>query len=693
MKVLQILPELNVGGVETGTLDLCRYLITKGHQAVVVSGGGKLVEELEQIGVKHYTLPANEKSLFSILRMIDKLSVIIREEKVAIVHARSRVPAWATFFACRRTNTAFITTCHGYYSHHFFSRVMAWPKLVICPSRVIARHMVEDFGLPHERLRLIPRSVNLEKFPFRAVDSRPAEEFIVGIIGRITPLKGHEYFLRAMAKVIRQVPSLKVWIIGDAPEGKQDYKQELMTLVRRLVLSNYVEFLGNRSDIPELLSHMHCLVLSTVTEEAFGRVILEAQAAGVPVVATRVGGVVDIVDEEKTGLLVTPRDPDEMAAATIRIFKDKTLSRRLSAAGRRKVEQQFTLKEMGDKTLKVYDELLHLQNILVIKLGAVGDVILVTPSLRAIRGHFPRAKIFCLTGKEGREVLQRCPFLDDLIVYDYKEANRGIKGLLCLGQQLRRYNFDLAIDFQNSRKSHWLSFLSLARQRCGYDRKFGFLLNQKVKYDGGQLPAVEHQFQLLQALGIKPQDRTLKLWPAKTDEDYVAGLLDSEWLSEVTNIVGINIAASEKWLSKSWPIENIVRLCDELSRRNIRVVLTGTLVDMPKAERIMRLTKSRPVNFTGKTTIMQLASLIKRCKVYISADSAPLHIAAAMGAAVIGLFGPTSPQRHMPPAEKFAIIKGKADCAPCYKPNCRRVECMYSIGVEEVLEAIMRFLD
>lgn len=693
MKVLQILPELNVGGVETGTLDLCRYLTSLGHQAVVVSRGGKLVGELEKIGVRHYALPVNEKSLFTILKMVDKLSGIIVKEKVDIVHARSRVPAWIAFFACRRTNTAFIATCHGYYSRHYFSRVMAWPKLVICPSRVISRHMVEDFGLPYERVRLIPRSVDLERFNFRPAGSRDQEEFIVGIIGRITPLKGHDYFLKAMAKVIRQVPSLKIWIIGDAPEDKQDYKQEIMTLVRRLVLSNYVEFLGSRSDIPELLSSMHCLVLSTVTEEAFGRVILEAQAAGVPVVATRVGGVVDIIDEEKTGLLVTPRDPEEMAAAVSRIFKDKTLARNLSESGREKVERQFTLKEMGTKTLKVYEELLHLQNILVIKIGAVGDVILAIPSLRAIREHFPQAKIFCLTGREGREVLQRCPFLDGLIVYDYKDADRGPKGFLRLCWQLRRHSFDLTIDFQNNRKSHLLSFLSLARERCGYDRKFGFLLNRKVKYDGGALPAVEHQFQLLEALGIKPREWSLKLWPAKTDEDYIAGLFDSQWLSGVANVVGINIAASERWVSKSWPVEHIVRLCDELASRNIRAVLTGTAQDIPKAETILRLAKSKPVNFTGKTTIMQLASLIKRCKVYVSADSAPLHIAAAMGVAVVGLFGPTSPERHMPPAEKFAIIKGKTDCAPCYRPNCRHVKCMRSISDEEVLEAIQRFIE
>ena len=160
MKILQILPELNVGGVETGTLDLAKYLLRRGHKAVVVSAGGSLVKDLEVMGVKHYRLPVHNKSLFSMIKSIGPLADIIRKEGIDIVHARSRAPAWIAYFACRRTKTVFITTCHGYYTKHLFSYVMGWAKRVIVLSNVIARHMLEDFAVPLERIRLVPRSVD-----------------------------------------------------------------------------------------------------------------------------------------------------------------------------------------------------------------------------------------------------------------------------------------------------------------------------------------------------------------------------------------------------------------------------------------------------------------------------------------------------------------------------------------------------
>ena len=224
MNILQILPALNVGGVETGTLDLAKYLVKSGHKVVVVSNGGELVKELESFGAIHYQLPVHKKSIFTIVKTIPRLVEIIQKEQIDIVHARSRVPAWIAYFASRKTNKVFITTCHGYYKKHPFSFVMGWGRRVIVLSNVIARHMIDDFGVPHERLRLIPRSVDLEKFKYMSPDKKRKDEFNVGIIGRLTPIKGHLHFIKAMAYVARSVPRLKIWIIGDAPHSKEAYK-------------------------------------------------------------------------------------------------------------------------------------------------------------------------------------------------------------------------------------------------------------------------------------------------------------------------------------------------------------------------------------------------------------------------------------------------------------------------------------
>ena len=329
MKILQILPELNVGGVETGTVDLAKYLVNHGHHSFVISNGGRLVADLEEGGSTHFTLPVHRKSLAS-LKLIQKVRKIILEHRIDVVHARSRVPAWIAYFACKGTDASFITTCHGYYKSRLFSQVMGWAKYIIVPSEIIGRHMIEDFHVPSENIRRIPRSVDMDRFSLPKKNKKDDSTKTIAIVGRITPLKGHSYFIRAMAKVVRKYPYARVWIIGDAPANKNSYKQELIALVKRLGLSKNVEFLGNRKDVAALLTEVDVLALSTVTQEAFGRVILEAQAVGIPVVATSVGGVVDIIDHEKTGLLVRAKDSDSMACATLRLLEDKSFAHQVS---------------------------------------------------------------------------------------------------------------------------------------------------------------------------------------------------------------------------------------------------------------------------------------------------------------------------------------------------------------------------
>lgn len=696
MNVLQILPELNVGGVETGTLDLAKYLVRQGHKAIVVSNGGELVSVLESLGAVHYKLPVHKKSIFSIMKMVPKLVKIIEKENVDIIHARSRAPAWIAYLAARRTNKVFITTCHGFYKKHLFSYVMGWGKRVICPSNIIARRMMDDFGVPHERLRLIPRSVDMDKFEYKSPDKkRKKEEFNVGIIGRLTPLKGHLDFVKAMAKVYRNIRRLKIWIVGDAPASKDAYKEQVRVLVRRLGLNHCTEFLGTQKDIPGIMAHLDLLVLATTTQEAFGRVIIEAQAAGVPVVATAVGGVVDIIEDNKTGLLIPPADPQAMSEAIMRVFQDKELARTLAENAYRKVIEKYNVELMVKNTLDVYDDALNNSNILIIKLSSLGDIILSTAAIRAIKEKFPVGyKISFLVSEESRDLLLGCPYIDELIVCDLKNKDKGFNGLLKLGKELRKRNFDMVIDLQNNRNSHLLSWLTLALNRYGYDnRKLGFLLNHRIKDDKLPLAPVVHQFKILDMLGIGLKDSSLELWPGVEDYAYIDEFLKSQWVSDSEKIVGINISASQRWLTKIWPAQYLLKLCDDLFRRGIRVVFTGTEKDLPQATALINAVKSaKPINACGKTSVNQLACLIKKCAVYISGDSAPLHIAAAMNTPLIALFGPTDPNRHMPPAKKYVVIKKDLNCSPCYKPKCKTKKCMEFIRPEEVLAAIDKLM-
>lgn len=695
MNILQILPELNVGGVETGTLDLAKYLVKLGHKAVVVSNGGKLVKELQSQGAIHYQLPVHKKSIFTMIKMVPKLAEIIRKEEIDIVHARSRVPAWVAFFAARRTNALFITTCHGFYKKHLFTYVMGWAKRVICPSNVIARRMVDDFAVPHERIKLVPRSVDLEKFKFTSPEKKRGEEFNVGIIGRITPIKGHLHFIKAMAKVAREVPRLKIWIVGDTPDSKEAYREQIQVLVRRLGLWQCTQFLGTQRDIPAVLGNLDLLVLATTTQEAFGRVVIEAQAAGVPVVATKVGGVVDIIEDKKTGLLVPPQDHAGMAEATVRIFKDKELARNLAKNAYEKVKEKYNVELMVKNTLEVYQDALSNFKILVIKFSSLGDVIISTAAVKAIREKFAKNyKISLLAGNESKNIFWSCPYLDELLVCDLKSRDKGIAGLWKLGASLRKKNFDIVIDLQNNRQSHILSFLSLSPNRYGYgNKKFSFLLNHRAKEEKIVLDPLAHQFKILKMLEIPLEGTHLELWPSKDDSRFIEEFLNSQWLSSNQKIVGININASSRWVTKSWPLKHIIKLCEELSRREIRIVITGVQQDLEQANILENTLKNtKLINACGKTTVGQLASLIKKCDVYISADSAPLHIAAGVGTPFVALFGPTDPRRHLVPAKDYTLIKKDLPCSPCYKSKCKDKSCMDSITAEEVLGAVEKLL-
>ncbi|MBU0759750.1 MAG: GT4 family glycosyltransferase PelF [Candidatus Omnitrophica bacterium] len=691
MNILQILPRLDVGGVETGTVDISKELIKKGHRVIVVSNGGRLVKELIDSGARHIKLPVGQKSVFTAIKMIKRLRYIIKEERVDIVHARSRVPAIIAFFAARQTEACFITTAHGYYSTHLLSRVMGWGKYVVVASSVIGRHMIEDFGVPRERIRFIPRGVDLERFKFEPIDPASSKaEYKIGVVGRITPIKGHAFFIQAIARVVRIFPRVKVLVVGDAPETKPEYRDNLKALVRKLDIERFVEFLGSRHDMPEVMSGLDLLVLPSIGQEAFGRVIIEAGASGVPVVATRVGGAVDIIEDGKTGMLVKPGDIMEMVDSVIKLLKDRSLARDMAEEARKRIEKEYSLTRMTEDTLRLYEEAHGKKKILIIKIGALGDVILSVPSIKAIRNSFPAAFISVLVGIESRRVLKKCPYIDEVMLYDRKDKDRNLRGLLKITSILRRKAFDMSIDLQNNRTSYLMAWMSGIPMRFGYsNRKMGFLVNNKLKYLRIDSGPVEEQFRILKKAGVNTigASKRLEIWPGREDISYIDKLLKDEWVSEAHTLVGINIGGS--WKTKRWPLKYFARFSDMLAAKDIRVVVTGSGEEIDIARELAQLTRSKIINAAGKTNVTQLAALIKRCRVYVTGDSAPMHIASAMGTDFIALFGPTDSRRHLEPVDKGTVIKKKVNCGPCYKSSCKKNICMEKISVEEVYKLVM----
>ncbi|MFC1666782.1 glycosyltransferase [Candidatus Omnitrophota bacterium] len=691
MNILQILPRLDVGGVETGTVDLSRELVKRGHKVIVVSNGGRMVKDLLGMNARHISLPVHKKSLFTVIKMIRKLELVIKKEHIDIVHARSRVPAIIAFFATRHTNAGFITTAHGYYSTHFLSRIMGWGKFVIVASSVIGRHMIENFGVPRERIRFIPRGVDLDKFRFNPIDtSHHKAEYKIGVVGRITPIKGHAFFLQVFARVVRIFPKVRMMIVGDAPKDKPEYRENLKALIRKLGIEPFVEFLGSRHDIPKIMSELDLLMLPSMGQEAFGRVVIEAGASGVPVIATRIGGVVDIIEDGNTGILVKPGDIMEMVDSIIKLLKNRDLAKNLAIEARRKVEKEYSLTRMAEETIKLYEHSCNRKRILVIKIGAVGDVILAVPSMRTIKNNFPKAFISVLVGTESRRVLKKCPYIDDIILYDRKGKDKGLKGLVNIGAIIKRRAFDMSIDLQNNRASHMLAWIGAVPKRFGYSNsKMGFLINNRLKHLKIGIGPLEEQFRVLKRAGINTigASKRLEIWPGKEDFLYVDNFLKNEWVGEGQILVGINIGSS--WKTKRWPLKCFAELSDRLAVKHIRVVVTASREEEEQAADFVNRARSKVINAAGKTTVTQLAALIKRCKVFVTGDSAPMHLASSMATNFIALFGPTDPRRHFEPTDKGVVIRKEVSCSPCYKSSCKNIVCMDKISVDEVYKLVM----
>jgi lipopolysaccharide heptosyltransferase II len=363
----------------------------------------------------------------------------------------------------------------------------------------------------------------------------------------------------------------------------------------------------------------------------------------------------------------------------------------------KKVQEKYSVGLMVEKTIAVYKEACEKFKILVIKFSSLGDVILTTAGLRAIREKFKRDKyrISFLVGQEFKEVLLRSPHIDELLVCDFKSRDQGLGGFLKMAKALRSRYFDMVIDLQNNRRSHILAAMTLALDRFGYEnKKFATLLNHRTKDKKEAIGPVAHQFKLLNLLGINLADNYLEMFPRPEDEKYVDDFLAQQWVSGNQKLVGINIGASKRWRTKLWPMRQLARFCELLASRDIRVVVTGNSDDSKRAaELINSLPKIKIIDGCGKFSINQLAALIKKCSVYVSADSAPLHVAAAMKTPFVALFGPTDPGRHLPPAKAYAVIAKTLNCAPCYKSKCPKPKCMENISAEEVLDAVDKLLN
>jgi glycosyltransferase involved in cell wall biosynthesis len=338
MKIVQILPELNAGGVEGHVLELAGFLASQGHESIVISNGGQMAERLEQRGVRHVTMPVHRKSLRSLLH-VRKVRKFLRDENPDVIHAHSRVPAWIAWLALRgipaTKRPKFITTVHGFYSVNAYSAIMTKGDRVIAVSESVSGYISSNYPSAHpKRIEVIPNGVDPALYH---PAFRPSNEWLaqwrndhpelIGkklllLPGRITRLKGHFDFFQLIKKLKQAEHPVCGLIAGNTHPKKLAYLDELHQQAENLGITNDIIFLGHRSDLRELMAVSDIVMALSQQPESFGLTVLEALALGRPVVGYDCGGVGELLAALYPAGRVTPNSSNEFLLITTQILKN-----------------------------------------------------------------------------------------------------------------------------------------------------------------------------------------------------------------------------------------------------------------------------------------------------------------------------------------------------------------------------------
>lgn len=333
------------------------------------------------------------------------------------------------------------------------------------------------------------------------------------------------------------------------------------------------------------------------------------------------------------------------------------------------------------------------RRILIIRTDRIGDVLLSTPVIYALRQKFPHAFISIMVAPYALDIVEDNLYLDEVIIYDKDGKHKSWWRSFKFSRRLKKKKFDLAIILHPTNRMHLVTFLAGIPQRLGYNRKLGFLLNLRKKHtkQEGSRHEAEYNLDLLSDLGIigNPQDLFMPI--RRESEQYVEELFRKEGIRKIDKILAINPGSSCP--SKIWPQENFVQVAEKLSGLyNFKILILAGPKEMYLADKLAREIKAKVINLAGKTSISQLASILKRCTLFISNDSGPVHVASALGTPVISIFGRNqaglSPRRWGPLGKHGKYLHKDAGCIQCLAHNCKKeFACLKAISVDDVVKA------
>ncbi len=336
-----------------------------------------------------------------------------------------------------------------------------------------------------------------------------------------------------------------------------------------------------------------------------------------------------------------------------------------------------------------------IKRVLIVQTGFLGDLILSTPLIRATKESFPEAELFFLSIPSVAEALAHNPNLAQVITYDKRGKDRGIKGFLRMEKELGEMGFDLALIPHRSLRSALLATGAEIKERIGFNRSAGFFLfTKRVGYQWG-IHEVERNLSLLSPLGIAPPPLPPELFPGNEEKGRVEDFLNGAGVSRGDGLVGF--APGAFWPTKRWPVEKFAELGRLVRRGGEKIVLFGSLREKRICEKLSTSMGGGVVVAAGRLTVLESAWLLTKLKVLVTNDSAPVHMASAMGTPVVVIFGPTTPQFGFGPWGEGEVVEKDLPCRPCspHGPrSCPRGswDCMLGIGVEEVYAQVVKYL-
>lgn len=366
MRILQILPSLDDGGVERGTVDSNRLYLAAGHESWVISAGGKRVVEIERDGGHHVTIDVKSKNpLTAYFRML-ALRKALRQIRPDIIHFRSRVPGWLTLWANRVKDLRIptVSTLHGLNHPCFYSSVMMRAEKVIAVSSVGKQFILSNYPwVPINRIQIIPRGVEVELFDPKKIDYAWMDafkakhglegKFIATAIGRVSALKGIDTLVSAIAKLKDRMPNAVALVVGGPQKNQEHVLEDLRTQAQALGVADRVFLVGSQKNIPEIAALSNVVCSCNVSKpESFGRTVAEALAMETPVIAAKHGGVLDIIRDGMDGIFYPPGDAEALANAIESVAKTQYTGLR------QHILDNFTAERMATSTLVIYETLL-----------------------------------------------------------------------------------------------------------------------------------------------------------------------------------------------------------------------------------------------------------------------------------------------------------------------------------------------